>query len=439
MRASRRPQRGAVLLVMLALTAMLCGCLLLVFNVGQQVSAKARLIGAADSAALSAAVWEARSLNLQAYMNRAIVANEVAIGQFVSLQSWSRYMDRLLTNSALVTSWVPYLGEALEALSGVWRGVDRALQSTLPPMEVVVSVWNTDMLARAEVLAQQQAALVAQQITHQVAQDNVAAAEQSAAAPLLAARNLAAFEALTRTYTAEGSQRQRLRTLVMNSRDGFTARRNWSESLAGLVSLEKRGGTDLIRYDAWRGLDDLSLHTASWLGDAEAPLVWGGAEFRQSVDNLRGSHGGSWSRNPRSTRRANRSRVIRAGYRGLSAYRDIAQPAQRTGLQARWVVELQQSARSVGTSETTLNGAGSVAPGHATHVWQPTYPQDRLYALGAAHVFYQRPVARRDGRSEYPSLFNPYWEARLAPVNAADRQLAAFSKGLSVDPLEALP
>jgi hypothetical protein len=46
---------------------------------------------------------QARSLNLQAYMNRAIVTNEVAIAQSVSLRSWSDYLKQTVQDINTVT------------------------------------------------------------------------------------------------------------------------------------------------------------------------------------------------------------------------------------------------------------------------------------------------------------------------------------------------
>ena len=49
------------------------------FNTGQVVSRKLLLSDAADAAAYSGLLWQARALNFQAYTNRAMVANEVSI------------------------------------------------------------------------------------------------------------------------------------------------------------------------------------------------------------------------------------------------------------------------------------------------------------------------------------------------------------------------
>jgi hypothetical protein len=62
------------------------------FNTGQVITEKSRLVTAADAVAYGAGVMQARALNFDAYGNRALVANEVLIAQMVSLSSWSQYV-----------------------------------------------------------------------------------------------------------------------------------------------------------------------------------------------------------------------------------------------------------------------------------------------------------------------------------------------------------
>ena len=65
--------------------------LVFLYKAGRITSEKMELQNAADAAAFSVAVVEARDLNYMAYTNRAMVANEVAIGQLVGLASWARH------------------------------------------------------------------------------------------------------------------------------------------------------------------------------------------------------------------------------------------------------------------------------------------------------------------------------------------------------------
>lgn len=64
--------------------------LILLFNQGVLTRDRVQLENAADAAAYSQAKLFARHQNLIAYTNRAIVANELSLGQVVALMSWSK-------------------------------------------------------------------------------------------------------------------------------------------------------------------------------------------------------------------------------------------------------------------------------------------------------------------------------------------------------------
>ncbi len=82
-------QRGqAAVMVMLFLVILVVSGLTL-FKMGKLTSNKMQLQNAADAAAFSMSTVEARDMNFTAYINRSIVANEVAIGQSVGLASWA--------------------------------------------------------------------------------------------------------------------------------------------------------------------------------------------------------------------------------------------------------------------------------------------------------------------------------------------------------------
>ena len=79
-------QRGQVLPLALAVLIVACVMFFLVFNSGRAVNEKINLVNAADAAAYSGAQIAARHLNFMAYTNRAMVANEAAIGHLYSFQ-----------------------------------------------------------------------------------------------------------------------------------------------------------------------------------------------------------------------------------------------------------------------------------------------------------------------------------------------------------------
>ena len=102
---------------------------LAMYKSGKLTSNKMQMQNAADAAAYSMALVEARDMNYAAYMNRAIVANEVAIGQIVGLASWAAhfksfadYMDSynlyFLAPATLGASTA-----VITPVTSVWRGV----------------------------------------------------------------------------------------------------------------------------------------------------------------------------------------------------------------------------------------------------------------------------------------------------------------------------
>lgn len=86
--ARRLGEAGQVLLLYLIFLIPMTMVLLSVYNVGMTVSEKMKVQNAADNAAYSAAVWEARYMNLSAYMSRAMVANYDAIATLDSIWSF---------------------------------------------------------------------------------------------------------------------------------------------------------------------------------------------------------------------------------------------------------------------------------------------------------------------------------------------------------------
>ena len=90
---SNSSQRGqAAVMVMLFMTILVVSALTM-FKMGKLTSNKMQLQNAADAAAYSMSTVEARDMNFTSYINRAIVANEVAIGQSVGLASWAYHFN----------------------------------------------------------------------------------------------------------------------------------------------------------------------------------------------------------------------------------------------------------------------------------------------------------------------------------------------------------
>jgi hypothetical protein len=436
----RRSHSGQALVVMLAFMTVLSGAFIMVFNAGQVVNDKIKLTNAADAAAYSAALWEARSLNYQAYLNRAIVANEVATAQLVSLRSWSQYVARVTTNADRITRYIPPLAAPMRALAQGWGRVNAGLQGALPPTESALSTWNTQSLAAAQSVAHQQALLAAEDLVRQVSTANEPRARVSDATRILQVQNGEIWQhRFTEKSQRGGNDLVRFRRLLMDSRDGFTrSRRNDLPITVPLLSIPRRGGTDLLGEYSWRGVDTLSVHLDLPLNHVETPVGWGAAEQRRRPVNQRGDHGDSLRRNPRASRRAMNGIRLAQGYQGIPEVRDVVNPGRAGARTLTYSVALQMPSAALLTADRLFLPEGlAMFEGGAEPV-QPQLSAGALHAIGSAQIYFQRPAARADGREEHPSLFNPYWQARLTATSATERQLTAASRGLAVDPFGVL-
>jgi hypothetical protein len=91
--APLRRQRGQALILGIFISVLVILAMFAMYSIGNQSVEKVRLQNNADAAAYSAAVAEARDYNYSAYTNRAMIANQVAVAQFVGLTSWFRNMS----------------------------------------------------------------------------------------------------------------------------------------------------------------------------------------------------------------------------------------------------------------------------------------------------------------------------------------------------------
>ena len=428
-RCHRKVMRGQTLAVLLPLLAVLVAALWWVLETGEAVAEKQRLRNTADAAALSAAVWQAKVLNFDAYMNRAIVANEAVIAQSVSLRGWSSYMDHLLPRASVVTSAVPYLGTAMFALQRSWSLIDRALQPVLFSMEGVTSALNHD-LATAQRVMHASVPYVIPQIVEDVVAANDSRYHVSVGGNWMLARSAVEWADFASFYG--GSWRWRQRDVVQRSMDGFSHQRNFTLSLLpGLpfARLEKRAGTDMIGFDTWRAIETLAIHQRRYIFFGRMretlPIAWAGVE-NGTRTAVRGAHGGAFSVNRRTATLAERQTRRGSSYLGLPSMWDLSasqrayfsppvivvrlalRDTDRRGARSTWGFDTVQDLEG---REVRL-GANSNLP---------------MIVEAAATATFHRSEPRADGAREEPSLYNPYWRPRLSSTSLVDRlQLAVL-------------
>jgi len=139
----QQPRQGGQAVVWFLATIAACCCAFaLVYNVGQVANEKEKTTNAADASALSGALVEARILNFEAYTNRAMVANEVTVAQFVSLDSWLRYDNEMLQYIALYTTPIPYVDDITQAIADASQEAIDGFDEALPTMLKVPEYTN---------------------------------------------------------------------------------------------------------------------------------------------------------------------------------------------------------------------------------------------------------------------------------------------------------
>lgn len=431
MNVRARHPRGQVSVFLLPLLAVLVAAAWWAFETGQAVIEKQRLRDAADVAALSGAVWQARALNFESTMNRAIIANEAVIAQSVSLRSWSAYMNRLLPGAAAVTAYVPYLNAATSALQRWWTVFDRALQPSLVALETATGAIERDLAAAARVM---HAATLT--VVPAVVRDTVEAVDPRFRLSSGGEAALVAWAAAWVRFTSfyGGAWRWRQQDVVYRSLDGFTSSRGFTLSpLLGsrLLRFEKRGGTELLGFETWRAIDTLSLHQPRYVifgpMRERSAIAWGGAE--QGIGSaLRGSHGGAWNRNPRAARAAETSVQRQRTWLGLPSMYDLS-AAQRAEFDPPRIAVRLRLAGDARRGAARLLGFDRVLRPSGEGLGLADAGDGDFFAESVASTPFDRPDRRRDGAVELPSLYSPYWRSALVEARVAERASAAAVDG----------
>ncbi len=444
---SRRRQRGqALVLALLLLFAGLLG-LFFMFSTGQVTASRQRLNNAADAAAYSAALWRARVLNFHAYSNRAIVAQEVAVAQAVTLTSWSKYFERLLGNAEVIALAWPQAAPVL--------GAAAALASTA--RELTERTAADEIAARAAPGIGYKALLQRSQEALQLAADTFglgAVANEIARANdphffAFALGDGGAFGGLTRRYESD-DDRRRLQGVVVDSLDPFVRGPRADDTRLLLVPSScfgttldvsrwfqlwrKRGGTEMTPdLERWQAVDTASIHDwrrRGWLFSScklreSLPMGWGAAEATDAAPlyTITGNPGSTYD-NPSATWLA-AAEIAGNGYAGFQRYSgiervrelDYAALADARFPVSQVVVLARVEGRDVRTANVANVGTGRL------RLFE-RFAANRLWSMAVGEAYFRRPPGE-PSRIEYASLYNPWWQARLAEPTTAQRAAAA--------------
>ncbi len=449
--------------------------LLLLFNSGQLVREKTSLNNASDAAAYAAATVHARALNFGAYTNRALVANEIAVGQAISLQSWLGSLNTYQTDGSTVLpifcNWagmwiknpqvcmVPMLGlnsyqneafwplaTAASATESIWESMitlSEAAQTTLSgAQEIVFNQLRTSNIPRDVMLEVARANVVEPTNNLDIELvDEAAATEQKA---------LWLYDGRSAFYRYSDNERLHLTealTRPVKNLDPFLGPRTWEASnlfadwgcwalaLSGQISrrIRRGGGTELVGVDEWRSEDTISYYErrarirrfSCRSSTTEIPISGGGGMTGDSSSV-------SWNQNSGATSTFVEGRQYRNSHT-LPSFYDLT-PALLGANQAvtpRLFVKVTKPENNL---RTTSGGTAVPQSINRLGQFQARGQGGEMASASAAEVYFDDPNQTPGGTTIYDTMLSPYWLARLSSMTARERAVLTGSQGGVVFP-----
>jgi hypothetical protein len=241
------------------------------------------------------------------------------------------------------------------------------------------------------------------------------------------------FDNFTRRYT--GNDRNRIANIVKRELDPYSQDRRWNLELGICVTglafgygYHKRGGTVLSNnLDRWEAQDNLSEWRYS-LGKGlrcrkrEEPMSWADRNA-EDVSNTPRPTGTRDNPEAFDLSRDDDTQYTVDSYAGIQPFRDLAYN-NLTGGDANVRNPRANVAVAVSLPGADLRTANTLNVGVGRLRMTENLDRNRITSVGAAEVYFHRPVPRADGMAELPSLFNPYWQARLVEPSLAQRAAA---------------
>lgn len=438
-----RVQRGQALVLGLFVLFMGTISLFFLFSTGQVSADKQRVTNTADAAAYSAALWRARVLNYDAYSNRAMIANEVAIAQTLTLASELQFNKNLAAcfaqqsgdggttcnaNLATIAQIIPYWTSIFSAIQYALEYADQAMTAVID-VEITTRSQAVNRLLSLSQTTMHTAANFA--LLDNVVDQVVVMNDRNFRSTVMPDN----FEGFTRRYT--GNDRNRLANIVRRQLDPYTRGRNWDLRLGLCIPpvafgyiYRKRGATVLSNsLDRWEAIDNLSEHALSLnksrtrCRETEEPMSWAD----------RNAEGQSNPPPPRTRDNRDAFDLSRdndytvSNYIGIQPFRDLDYQAlvRENNSDPNVRNPRRGVAVTVSLPGASIRTANQLNVGVGRLRMTEDYLRNRVASVGAAEVYFSRPVtARRAGRVELPSLFNPYWQARLIEPTPDQRFLA---------------
>jgi len=167
------------------------------------------------------------------------------------------------------------------------------------------------------------------------------------------------------------------------------------------------GSTTLVGFDAWRANDNTNLQVEALRGFFPRCRTIRNDNLGNATQRATGN-GGNWR------------------YSGVPGFFDLSQAARdygpgnpnasrRDSPLLRFAIRLTRDKLQANIS----TARSPVKPSGRLDLSQGDEAKEVMAARSTAEVFFERPVARNDRRTELASTFNPFWQVRLIGNNPA--------------------
>lgn len=344
---------GQTLVLAVVLLGISSTLLLGLFKVSVAAKEKIRLQLSADLAVISTLNCQANGLNSIALANRAILANDALAAQLNALVSETTFYRRLVEKFKKLLRFIPYAGTASVFVAKGIQSFEKAIKRAAFLTLPPARYFNS-ALRKSQEAVRHLLPIYSLKAARLTLEENAPKARMTSLGRSLQLRQTRSLQKAFRK--TETSVTCGLREKTM---DRHTLNRNWRIKVAGLSPIKKNGGTTITTTDL-TATDSLRLKVFK-------RLRW------------------RWKTVLRT-----QSKASNFGYHPPAHFLSIESSGLRAALNLPILVS------------TTVPEFMTKDP----------FQQRKLFALSAGRLLYRRPSREGEG----PNLFNPFWEAQLAPV-----------------------
>jgi hypothetical protein len=196
--------------------------------------------------------------------------------------------------------------------------------------------------------------------------------------------------------------------------------------------------------EGWKSMDTVSIHQHwikwKWSGpscrSSETPVGYGTAFSDDNLDDSSYDYAGSRRDNPRASTEADDTvaegfESYTLGGGAIPPFYDLSEKTMKDmpkDPRATLAIRVTKSA----ATQHFSGGDSIIKPAGRLELFSGKHAKGESAAISSVEVFFERPEGNNPlfGKEEYGSLFNPYWQVRIAPVSAVQRTLAQLKQGL---------